>query len=88
MSGQNRVIYYSEKEKMMKFEVQADNLNEEITYPCLLKSKKDPLVIFAPTKEENATVMVGNEGWEQGEYYGSFDEDGYELFRGSITLSN
>ena len=72
----------------MKIEVQADGTSEEITYPCLLKSKIDSLVIFAPKKEENATVMVGNEGWEQGEYYGSFDEDDFELFQGSITLSN
>ena len=72
----------------MKFEVKADNHKEEITYPCLLKHKDDSLVIFAPKKERNATVMVENGSWKQGQYYGDFTEDKYELFQGSITLSN
>ena len=73
---------------MMKFEVKADNHKEEINYPCLLKHKRDLLVIFAPTRGAEATVMVGGETWKQGEYYGEFDEDMFELFQGSITLSN
>ena len=73
---------------MMKIEVQADNTSEEITYPCLLKEKTCSLVIFAPEKESNAIVMVGNEHWRQGAYYDDFNEEKYELFRGSITLSN
>ena len=72
----------------MKIEVQNNNNNAEITYPCLLKVKHDSLVIFAPKKEENATVMVGNGSWKQGQYYGDFTEDKYELFQGGITLSN
>ena len=79
---------------MMKFEVQTNDSKEEITYPCLLKSKKSPLVIFAPIKEEGAIIMVehAENGWiesrKQGEYYGDFNEDDFELFQGSITLSN
>ena len=72
----------------MKIEVQADGTSEEITYPCLLKSKIDSLIIFAPKKEKNATVMVENRSWKQGQYYGDFVEDYFELFQGSITLSS
>ena len=72
----------------MKFEVQTNDSKEEITYPCLLKHKGDLLVIFAPTRGAEAIVMVENETWKQGEYYGEFDEDMFELFQGSITISN
>ena len=72
----------------MKIEVNNQSKSEKITYSAILRFKNDDLIIFAPSKESNSVVLVGDDDWEGGEYFGDFDESDYEIFRGTITLSN
>lgn len=64
-------------------------LEKVFDYHCVLKNiSGDDFVIFAPKKGENAIVLKGNDIWADGQYYGSFEEDNWELFQGEITISN
>ena len=72
----------------MKIKAFSERVTKEITFPCLLQSSISDVVIFAPENGKHAIVMLGNESWEDGQYYGDYRTGEFELYGGTITLSN
>jgi hypothetical protein len=74
---------------MIKVEVKENEVQQkENEYPCLKRSKYDKNYVVLFCGPEKGTVVFNPTGSDLGHYISGWNEENFEKFNGTITLSN
>ena len=71
----------------MKSVVVETRVKRELDYPCLMKAKSNGFIVLF-TNVNTGVIIDGKNIWSIGHYSKNWPEGLFEVFEGSITLSN